>query len=87
MQLLFPHFISSTFLILVGIWIFTTFITKSIYFLRLKDWFSLDRILEFFDDKVEIVPPVVGEQTGVEGERDLRNVGLGVVPSKVFDFS
>ena len=39
--------------------------------------------MELLDDEVEIIPAVVGEQARVEGEGDLGEVGLGVLPGKV----
>ena len=50
---------------------------------ELTSWQVPDWVLELLDDEVEIVPAVVGEQTRVEGERDLGHVGLGVLPGKV----
>ena len=50
---------------------------------QLTSWQVLHWVLELLDDEVEIVPAVVGEQTRVEGERDLGEVRLGVLPGKV----
>ena len=50
---------------------------------ELTSWEVPDWVLELLDDEVEIVPAVVGEQTRVEGERDLGEVGLSVLPGKV----
>jgi hypothetical protein len=41
------------------------------------------RLLEFFDDEVEIIPSIVGKQSGIEREGNLRNVGLCVVEVEV----
>ena len=43
----------------------------------------LDRILELLDDEVQVVPAVVCEEPRVEGERDLGEVCLRVVPVEV----
>ena len=47
----------------------------------------LDRILELLDDEVQVVPAVVCEEPRVEGERDLGEVSLGIVPGEVADIS
>ena len=47
----------------------------------------LDGILELLDDKVQVVPAVVSEEPRVEGERDLGEVSLGVLPGEVADIS
>ncbi len=47
----------------------------------------LDGILELLDDEVQVVPAIVGEQSRVEGQRDLGHVGLGVVPGEIFHFA
>ena len=39
--------------------------------------------LELLYDKVEIVPAIVGEEAGVEGERDLGHVILRPVPREI----
>ena len=41
------------------------------------------RILEFLDDKVEIIPSVVRKQSRIERERNLRDVGLCVIEVEV----
>ena len=38
------------------------------------------RILELFRHEVEVVPPRVGVDAGVEGDRDLAGVGGGAGP-------
>ena len=43
----------------------------------------LDGILELLDDEVEVVPAVVSEESGIEGEGDLGVVLLGVLPGEV----
>ena len=39
--------------------------------------------LKLLDDEVEIVPAVVGKQSGIEGEHDPREVGLRVLEVEV----
>jgi len=47
----------------------------------------LDRILQLLDDEVQVVPTVVGKESGVEGEGDLGDVRLSVVPVEVLNFA
>ena len=47
----------------------------------------LDWVLKLLDDEVEVVPPVVGEEAGVEGERDLGVVLGGAVPGEVLNLA
>ena len=54
---------------------------------RFRDCVSLDRVLQLLYDEVEVVPSVVGEQAGVEGEGDLGVVLFGVVPAEVLDLA
>ena len=39
--------------------------------------------LHLLNDEVEVVPPCVREETGVEGQGDARGVGDGVLPCEV----
>ena len=41
-------------------------------------------VLHLLDDKVEVVPAVVGKEAGVEGEGDLGQVRLRLLPGEVF---
>ena len=43
--------------------------------------------LELLNDEVEIVPAVVREEAGVEGQRNLGDVLLSVVPREVLSLS
>ena len=43
--------------------------------------------LELLNDEVEIVPAVVSEEAGVEGQRDLGDILLSVVPREVLSLS
>ena len=43
--------------------------------------------LELLNDEVEIVPSVVREEAGVEGQGDLGDVLLSVVPREVLSLS
>ena len=43
--------------------------------------------LEFLNDEVEIVPAVVREEAGVEGQRNLGDVLLSVVPREVLSLN
>ena len=45
---------------------------------QVPDW-----VLQFLYDEVEIIPAVVSKQAGVEGESNLGEVRLGVVPVEV----
>ena len=54
---------------------------------RERDRDSLDRILELLDDKVEVVPSIVGKEAGIEGESDLGHVRFRVVPREVLSFA
>ena len=44
-----------------------------------------DGILQFLNDKVQVVPAVVSEQSGIETQGDFGHIGFRVVPSEVFD--
>ena len=48
-------------------------------------WNILDRILQLLNDKIQIVPSIVGEQTRIERQRYLEHVRLGVFKSEVFN--
>lgn len=41
------------------------------------------RVLEFLDDKIEVIPSVVGKQSRVERERNLRDISLGSLEVEV----
>ena len=43
--------------------------------------------LQFLDDKVEVVPSVVGKESGIEGERQFGHVRLCLLPREVLCFS
>ena len=48
----------------------------------MKKLFPCDH-LHLLNDEVEVVPPCVREETGVEGQGDARGVGDGVLPCEV----
>ena len=45
---------------------------------QVPDW-----VLQFLDDEVEIIPAIVSKEAGVEGESNLGEVRLRVVPVEV----
>jgi len=44
---------------------------------------SPDRIFEFFDNKVQIVPAIVSEEAGIEGQSNLWFIGFCIFKSEV----
>ena len=66
---------------------FGRFLKKIVIIMKYFPLNILDRILQLLDDKVEIIPSIVSKQTGIEGECNLRQVCLSVVPVEIFSFS